>query len=408
MNAGNLGTVATQGELSPSIGMMESHPEPERTEAFERGIIVFSHLRWNFVWQRPQQFLSRFAAMHPILFVEEPIFDLAEGEAPRPEIHQAQENVTTLALHVPPVASQHQLETWRREAVRNAIAQQPQPQLFNDPILWYYSPMDFSWTINHFNGHTVVYDCMDELSLFHGAPKELVEEEGKLLRRADIVFVGGKNLADKKREQHNNVHFFGCGVEYQHFSQAQQQGDVPADIKDLPRPIIGWFGVIDERMNYELLAKMARLRPEWSFVLVGPVVKVDPASLPQAANIHWVGQREYRELPLYCRGYDVCMMPFALNESTRYINPTKALEYLATGRPVISTPVQDVVAQYQETIAIAGTAEEFIAEIESALANKSERIDRGIERAKACSWEATVAQMNQLIKDTQATRKASN
>lgn len=394
----------TEGALGPGVGMLESHPDSGGDSGLERGILVFSHLRWTFVWQRPQQFLSRFAEMHPVLFVEEPFFDLAEGETPRSEIAHPQHNVTTLALHVPQGASRAQLDEWRRQAVRDAIAGLDTADKFEHPILWYYSPMDLGWSVDHFTAHTIVYDCMDELSLFHGAPKELVDEEARLLQRADIVFAGGKKLADKKREQHPNVHFFGCGVEYGHFAQAQQPGDVPADIRALPKPVIGWFGVVDERMDYALVAEMARQRPQWSFVLVGPVVKVDPATLPQADNLHWVGQRDYKELPLYCRGYDVCMMPFALNEATRYINPTKALEYLATGRPVISTPVQDVVDQYTGTIAIAATAEEFIREIEAALCGPCERIEKGIARAQASSWESTVATMNQLIKDTQAKR----
>lgn len=371
------------------------------TKLDEPGIIVFSHLRWNFVWQRPQQFLSRFGEKHPILFVEEPMWDLAAGEQPRAEIQEVQANITTLVPHMPAGATKDELDGARREMVRDALKSHPQSNRFQSPLLWYYSPMDAAWSLGYFNSRGIIYDCMDELSLFAGAPAELVEQEARLIKNADIVFAGGKDLSEKKREQHSNVHFFGCGVEYQHFAQAQDSSKpLPADVAELPRPVIGWFGVIDERMDYDLVKEMAEARPDWSFVLVGPVVKVDPASLPQAPNLYWVGQRDYKELPDYCRAYDVCMMPFALNDATRYINPTKALEYLATGRPVISTPVNDVVSQYTGTIAIAKNAQEFVRAIENALENdQSQHIAAGVSRARECSWESTVAQMEQLIKD---------
>jgi glycosyltransferase involved in cell wall biosynthesis len=364
------------------------------------GIIVFSHLRWSFVWQRPQQFLSRFAESQPVLFVEEPDFSLPEGEDPRLVLSKAQDNVTT-ATGAFPASMRGNARVgelmcqFTREAVREVNAD----GRFDNPLLWYYSPMEAGWSLDCFEGQAIVYDCMDELSQFKGAPAELIENERRLMEAADVVFTGGYELWMKKSKQHDNCHFFGCGVEYEHFSQAQEAAKpIPEDVKNVEGPIIGWFGVVDERMDYDLLRKAAELRPDWSFVIVGPVVKVDPASLPQAENLHWLGGRDYKVLPDYCRAFDVCMMPFALNEATEYINPTKALEYLATGRPVVSTPVRDVVRQYSDSIFIAKSAEDFVACCEKALHHPdAHMIAKGMERAREAGWERTVEKMQELI-----------
>ncbi len=288
-----------------------------------------------------------------------------------------------------------------RNFTRTAIESVNGERQFDRPLLWYYSPMEAGWSLGHFEARGVVYDCMDELSQFKGAPKELVDNEARLIEQSDIVFTGGYELWLKKSKQHHNVHFFGCGVEYDHFAKAQDEATaVPRDVADLQGPIVGWFGVVDERVDYDLLGKAAAMRPDWNFVVVGPVVKVDPNDLPKAENIHWLGGRDYQELPNYCRAYDVCMMPFALNEATEYINPTKALEYLATGKPVVSTPVRDVVRQYADTVLIAKSVEDFVACVERALNNPDEdMIRRGIARAQEAGWERTVEKMEGLIFD---------
>jgi glycosyltransferase involved in cell wall biosynthesis len=361
---------------------------------------VFSHLRWNFVWQRPQQFLSRFAERHPVLFVEEPDFRLEDGAPPTLVIETAGERITTATVAFPTtMRGSHEVPAIMRELTKRAIDTVNTEGDFDNPLLWYYSPMEAAWSLGEFPGRAVVYDCMDELSQFRGAPPELIENEKRLLKAADIVFTGGYELWTKKSAQHSNCHFFGCGVEYDHFAKAQNDMTaIPEDVRDLKRPIIGWFGVVDERVDYDLLRKAAEMRPDWSFVLVGPVVKVDPASLPQADNIHWLGGRDYKVLPNYCRAFDVCMMAFALNEATEFINPTKALEYLATGKPVVSTPVKDVVRQYSDTVLIASTPEDFVACIERALDHPdTDMIRRGIEKARDAGWERTVERMQDLI-----------
>ena len=359
------------------------------------GIVVFSHLRWRFVWQRPQQFLSRFAEKHPVLFVEIAEFDGKAGEPPRTELIPSGPGVTVLNLHLDPALEGTSAVT---DAIRGAVREGMAALDIENPLLWFYNPMDAGWALGQFDERGIVYDCMDELSQFKGADPSLVKREAELIAAADVVFTGGYELWLKKSKQHPNTHFFGCAVEYDHFAQAQGDGPIPDDLAAIPGPRVGWFGVVDERVDYDLLREAAALRPDVSFVLVGPAVKVDPKDFPQAPNLYWLGGRDYKELPLYCRGYDVCMMCFALNEATEFINPTKALEYLATGKPVIGTPVRDVVRQYEDTVKIARSPEEFVALIDDALAGgQAEMVERGITKAKDASWESTVGAMQRII-----------
>ena len=357
------------------------------------GIVVFSHLRWSFVWQRPQQFLSRFAETHPVLFVEIAEFD-GSGES-KVELTNPMEGVTVLNVHLDPkLADKDEVTEIMRDAVREGMVAYG----IENPLLWFYNPMDAGWVLGWLENRGIVYDCMDELSQFKGADPRLIQREKGLLDAADVVFTGGIELYEKKSRQNANVHFFGCAVEYDHFAQAQEAGPIPDDLAAIPGPRVGWFGVVDERVDYDLLRDMAAARPDLSFVMVGPAVKVDPATFPQAPNLHWMGGRDYKELPLYCRGYDVCMMCFALNDATEFINPTKALEYLATGKPVVSTAVKDVVRQYEDTVAIAHSPEEFLEKIDAALAgDQAEMVERGIEKAHAASWENTVGAMQRII-----------
>ncbi|HWE02549.1 MAG TPA: family 1 glycosylhydrolase [Tepidisphaeraceae bacterium] len=366
------------------------------------GIVVFSHLRWGFVWQRPQQFLSRFAKKHKILFVEEPFFDIPAGAEPRLDFHRVMPNVTVICPHLAPEWNRDgKLPALLRKLSREGIDAVNDHGEFDKPLLWYYSPMDSAWSLGYFDNRGVIYDCMDELSQFTGAPKSLVDNENRLMSFADVVFTGGFELGEKKRKVHDNVHTFGCGVDYSHFSKAADPSThVPPDIDFMSRPILGWFGVVDERVDYAMVGEMARLRPAWSFAMVGPVVKVDPNLLPHSPNLFWLGGRDYQQLPNYCRAFDVNMMCFAMNAATQFINPTKGLEYMATGKPIVSTPVRDVVRQWSNIVRLANTAEEFVAAAEEALRSgpTDERVLRGTELAKQCSWESTVDSMQSLIR----------
>ena len=236
------------------------------------------------------------------------------------------------------------------------------------PLLYYFTPLALKFS-DHIGASLVVYDCMDELSAFAGAPPEIVELERALLARADLVFTGGVSLFEAKRHLHPNVHAFPSSVDVAHFARARALRSDPEDQAPLPRPRLGFYGVIDERLDIELIDAVAAMRPDWQLVMVGPVVKIDPAVLPRRSNIHWLGPKLYEELPLYLAGWDVALLPFARNESTRFISPTKTPEYLAAGRPVVSTPITDVVRSYGEAglARIAETPEDFVVQCEAAL-----------------------------------------
>jgi UDP-galactopyranose mutase len=323
-------------------------------------LICLSHLRWNFVFQRPQHLLSRAAANHErVFFFEEPIF--GKNSTPKLEVRKSAEGVMVVEPHIP-------------EGMQHNEAVQAQRQLLDDLlsewniqnyILWYYTPMALSFS-RHLDPSLTIYDCMDELSLFKNAPKELLDNESELLQIADLVFTGGQSLYEAKKDRNPNVFAFPSSIDFTHFAQARKiskhDHSDPEDQAAIPHPRMGYCGVIDERIDFDLVSKAATARPDWQFVFVGPVVKIDPASLPKQPNIHYLGQKDYKELPQYLAGWDVAMMPFAINDSTKFISPTKTPEYLASGKPVVSTAIRDVVRPYGEQglVEIASTLDEFI------------------------------------------------
>ena len=367
-------------------------------------IIVHCHLCWDWVWQRPQQFLSRLSERHPVLFVEtigpDPQLIVPSARFERDADHP---NVTRLRLQFPAWrwGDAAYVDRMRRELVQEAL-RGPFAGQFNGAVQWFYDPM----TVRAFAGQmeeiATVYDCMDELSKFSEAHPELIQREAELLARADVVFTGGRKLYEAKRPHNENCHFYGCGVDHQHFGRARDaRTTVPADLKSAAtKRVLGYFGVVDERMDYELIAKLADANPQWSVVMIGPVLKVNNHSLPRRPNIHWLGSRDYADLPAYCKGFDLCLMPFALNEATEYINPTKALEYMATGRTIVSSAVPDVVSNFGAVVKIASSHEEFISLCQKAMDEPDQAaIDRGLRMAVENSWECIVERMENHIHD---------
>ncbi len=317
--------------------------------------LCFSHLRWDFVYQRPQHLLSRAAANYRVLFIEEPIL----GESnPHLDIRDDDSGVTVVTPRV-----------GREEDVAELLEPLYADLAGERLILWYYTPLWLAKS-RQLKADLVVYDCMDELSAFKNASPALKTAEAELLERAHVVFTGGHSLYQAKRGRHPNVHAFPSSVDAAHFNQARRGGLAdPADQSALPRPRLGFFGVIDERLDLELVAGMADRRPDWSFIMIGPVVKIDPATLPRRPNIHWLGGRNYKELPGYLAHWDVGIMPFAINEATRFISPTKTPEFLAAGLPVVSAPIADVIRPYGELgiAEIASAADEFVSRCEGLL-----------------------------------------
>jgi glycosyltransferase involved in cell wall biosynthesis len=356
-------------------------------------LVCFSHLRWNSVFQRPQHLMTRFAARGRVFFIEEPV---TTTSSPAMDVHLASRRLLVATPRLPWGLDDATNEQIQRRLIDGLFSR----HLIRRYVLWYYTPMALPSSRHLTGALATIYDCMDELSAFKDAPSRLSHLERELLARADLVFTGGHSLYEAKRAWHSRAYALPSSVDLSHFTRARSARAEPADQAAIARPRIGYFGVIDERMDLELLAAIADARPEWQLVLVGPVAKIDPATLPKRPNIHYLGQRSYDELPSYLGGWDVAILPFALNESTRFISPTKTPEYLAGGRPVVSTPITDVVRPYGELdlVRIAGTPSEFVAAIEATM---SEEAASRIRRADAFlannSWERTWGRMAALI-----------
>ncbi|MFP5386220.1 MAG: glycosyltransferase [Bacteriovoracia bacterium] len=353
-------------------------------------LLVFSHLRWDFVFQRPQHLLSRHAKFRRVFYFEEPVFGMTE--IPRLHLRETSEEVMVVIPYLPSNIEASKID----EALNDLVEELIYEEELIDYTLWYYSPMALGYTEN-LKAKAVIYDCMDELSLFKGAPDCMMEREYALLRKADLVFTGGHSLYNAKKHSHHNIHPFPSSIDYDHFSQARQRLVEPDDQINIPHPRIGFYGVIDERFNHELLMQMADLRSDMHFIIIGPVVKIDPRILPKRPNIHYLEKKDYHALPLYLAGWDCAMMPFALNESTRFISPTKTPEFLAAGRPVVSTSITDVIHPYgvQKLVHIADTPEDFLDAIESAMLERKnpEWLDRVDHFLKESSWDITFQKM---------------
>jgi glycosyltransferase involved in cell wall biosynthesis len=364
-------------------------------------IVVFSHLRWNFVYQRPQHLLSRLAAKRPVFFVEEP--ELDTNEPPRWERSNSHPNVLVLRPRTPVTAPGfHPDQLVALEPLMAELARELDGMT---TVAWLYTPLALPLA-EALGPSAIVYDCMDELSLFMGAPPELLSWEAALLECADVMFTGGPSLFRAKQALHPNVHCFPSSVDASHFTVARPGDNSTDEAEDqvgLPRPRLGYYGVIDERLDLELVHFIAQARPDWQIVLVGPVVKIDPAMLPQRQNIHYFGQRSYQDLPRYLVGWDVCLLPFARNDATRFISPTKTLEYMAAERPIVSTPITDVAEPYGDIVYLGGTPDEFLSACEAALAagveDRNHRAARMRQVLAGTSWDVTVSAMEKLLAD---------
>ncbi|GAB3928468.1 glycosyltransferase [Larkinella terrae] len=356
-------------------------------------LLCFSHLRWNFVYQRPQHLLSRASQHYRIWFWEEPVMD----EHAWLEVRPLSPRLHVLVPHLPHGTNEETSHCLQRRWLNEWRLQEQ----ISDFIAWYYTPMALAFT-EHLRPRLTVYDCMDELSAFQGAPPRLREWEKQLMERADLVFTGGISLFEAKQSLHPAVHAFPSSIDTQHFGQARQDLDDPADQQRLPFPRIGYSGVIDERLDVNLLRQLAENRPDWQFIFLGPVVKIDPATLPQGPNLHYLGMKPYDALPAYFSNWQVAMLPFALNESTRFISPTKTPEYLAARLPVVSAPIRDVVRTYGTCglLWIAETAEEFETAIDEALKYQNETAWHQVDtQLSQQSWQQTWKAMHSLLEN---------
>ena len=353
-------------------------------------LVCFSHLRWDFVYQRPQHLLSRFAKDRRVFVVEEPVFHDSDS---RLEVSRRDDQLYVVVPHLR--HGTEDVDSVMRQLLDRFLTENN----VDNFVSWYYTPMMTAWS-DHLEPQAVVFDCMDELSAFKNAPAELLAREAALFEMADVVFTGGPSLYESKRTQHHSVYCFPSSIDVKHFAKALEATDEPEDQASIPSPRVGFFGVIDERSDIELLGRLAEMRPDMHFVMIGPVVKINEEDLPRYENIHYLGAKDYKELPEYIAGWDVAMMPFAMNESTKFISPTKTPEYLAAGRPVVSTPITDVVKPYGEAglVFIADSPEAFSEAIDSALQQDlSELRQRASAFLEDMSWDKTYASMADII-----------
>ncbi|AKJ30536.1 glycosyltransferase [Caldimonas brevitalea] len=371
-----------------------------------RHLLVFSHLRWDFVYQRPQHLLSRLARHYPVLFVEEPVYDVT---APAHlEVAQPCEGVVLLRPHTPVAAGGFHDD--QLSVLAPLLQHHLAEHAVDDLIAWFYTPMALP-LITGLAVHAVVYDCMDELAAFKGAPKQMRQRESALLKQADLVLTGGPSLYEAKRALNPHVHCLPSAVDAPHFAprRAALSDAAHRAQRHLPPPRLGYYGVIDERLDLPLVTALADADPRWQVVMAGPVVKIDPAALPQRPNLHWLGRQAYEDLPALVAGWDVCLLPFALNQATRYISPTKTLEYMAAEKPVVSTAIQDVIGMYGHAVQIGHDRQAFIAACAAALdetpSQRTERIAQMWGCVMRMSWDDTAATVLQLLDDAVGARR---
>lgn len=392
------------GDYAAALVRWQRHlPHPPTEGISMTCLIVFSHLRWNFVYQRPQHLMSRLSEHYRVLFIEEPV--KTDG-ASRLDVIPRGPTLEVLVPHTPIDAAGFHDD--QLAAVQGLLADHLQENAIDDYVAWFYTPMALP-LLAPLQPRAVIYDCMDELSAFWHAPRQLRQRETALMKMADFVLTGGPALYEAKCRQHPQVYCLPSSVDAAHFSPtalaAGSEHAVEAEAlhAGIAHPRLGFFGVIDERFDLALLQTVAHAHPEWQLVMVGPVVKIDPARLPQAPNIHWLGIQSYDRLPYLLAQWDLCLMPFALNESTRYISPTKTLEYMAGEKPIVSTPVHDVIGLYGDTVRIAPAGPAFVRACEEALAEersaRNRRIGEMLATVQRSSWDRSAASVHQLIEE---------
>ncbi|MEO6637476.1 MAG: glycosyltransferase family 1 protein [Ginsengibacter sp.] len=369
-------------------------------------LICFCHIRWKFVYQRPQHLMTRFAKYDRVFFIEEPVYE-TEGESFL-EVKKDGDNLWIITSHLPDSYTDDEIVFQQKILLSKLYTENN----IENYIHWYYTPMFLSIS-NHLQPALIVYDCMDELSNFKFAPADLKQKEKDLFRVADIVLTGGHNLYQAKKDLHNNIFPFPSSIDKEHFMQARSLKNFPADQPKTGKPIFGFYGVIDERFDIELLRQVAARKPEWNFVIIGPVIKIDPATMPISSNIFYPGGKTYDELPAYLAGWNVALIPFLLNDSTKYISPTKTPEYLAAGVPVLSSAIVDVVNPYaiNHVVQIYYDADSFILAGENELAKKSAEKEEWLRNVdlflRDNSWDETWRQIRQHINLTLKNKKNS-
>lgn len=366
--------------------------------------ICFSHLRWDFVFQRPQHLLTRIAQSNRVFYIEEPIIEnIEEGYLNE----SSKGNIFIVTPHLPLKNSTRKNNSYFNKLLKDFFI----IHNVNLYIFWYYTPMAMNYS-KEFSPALIIYDCMDELSKFAGAPKGLLRNEKRLFSSADIVFTGGRSLYEHKKKKHQNIYCFPSSIDADHFAKSKFITREPADQTSIPSPRIGFFGVVDERLDIQLLDGISKLRPDWNYIIIGPIVKINPDVLPKRQNIHYLSSKRYEELPEYLSGWDVAMILFAKNDATRFISPTKTPEYLAAGKPVVSTSIKDVVYPYGKLglVHIADKADDFVAAVELALKQIDDKnwLTKTEAFLETNSWDKTWGKMKNIIQEAYSNKYVVN
>jgi glycosyltransferase involved in cell wall biosynthesis len=336
-------------------------------------------LRWHGVWQRPNHLLARIARDVPVIVIEEQLVDGRDEDAVAQH-----DGVTVVTPHRS--AAPHDALDARAIATVQALAGERRA------LVWLYTPMMLALA-DAFPGAPLVFDKMDELAKFAHADPRIAPREREVLERADLVFSGGRSLFRSVEHRTRSARCYPSGVDVDHFERARS-AEPHADLAPYRGgPVFGYVGVIDERIDLDLVDALAAAYPGATVAMVGPVVKIDASVLPCRANIAYLGKRGYDELPALLAAFDVALMPFALNEHTESISPTKTLEYLAAGRPVVSTAVPDVVADHADVVYLARDRDDFVTLVERARCGDAQRERRAAEKTRAATWDAIAAAM---------------
>ena len=356
-------------------------------------LLLYSQVAWHGVWQRPQEMALGLARRRRVLFVSPIQVHERLGRYARARTLERIDGGKGVTVFSPTIFSGEYRRAWvcrlnsilvDAELRRLLRGERHVTFLTNTPLA---APL-----LDRFPFRKVIYDVMDDFAAFDWAPATARESHERLLREADAVLTGTYTLLEDARAQGREATYAPCGVDYEAFAGGEATADFaePAELRGLPRPILGYVGTLSERIDTRILSALAERFPQASLVLIGPVYR-NLGEPPRAPNIRYLGLKPHSELPAYLHHFDVALMPFRLSDAARAINPVKALEYLAAGCVVVSTPIPDVVRFYSGVMLVAPSPEDFADKVEEALqGNHSDRIAKGRELARGATWDAMV------------------
>jgi len=389
------------------VGQSASVPTP-------KDFVLYSNVGWDFLWQRPQQMAWHMSQHHPVAYIDWPPAVLGQavihskarkavGRALRPPA-EPRPDLFRVKPFVP--LGNRRYANWRpirqvnAASVRSSVRRACRRLGFEHPILWaYFSPFLLEYCGDDL---PLLYECVDDQRLFAapGRPAdEVVRRERAIATRATWVTATARHLCDRVESVYGVAcHYLPNGCEYDHFRQALRPLPAPDDLEPIPGPRVGYVGAVAYWLNLDLIAEVAALRPEMSFVFVGPVIgdKVEER-LAGIANVHLLGEKHYADLPRYLAHFDVCTIPFKLDEFMRSVNPIKFYEYLAADRPVVAAPLPELLPH----AAVARFAEDpsdFAQAIDASLAEPRDARSEARQRvAQANTWDARCQRVLDIV-----------